>query len=182
MHAYIHTYVPVGQSFFGRAIFLGIWALHVPTDIAADVITGAVCERTCSVSSSLTIGSAHHMPPIQAGVSAEGKPRDTAGEGGSGGRGKSQISLRHTGCSTCRGHNIPGMPDISAGGGYGEERGSGRGARGGGAIDIMHGRSRITIDPRIPTIPGRSTSGFHRPNRHRLLIMSCTAVVVYGGK
>ena len=28
---------------------------------------------------------------------------------------------------------------------------------------VMHGlRSRITIDPRIPTMPGRSTSGFHR--------------------
>ena len=24
----------------------------------------------------------------------------------------------------------------------------------------------ITIDPRIPTVPGRSTSGFHRPGRH----------------
>ena len=32
-------------------------------------------------------------------------------------------------------------------------------------IIVMHGRSRIIIDPRIPTIiiPGRSTSGFHRP-------------------
>ena len=26
---------------------------------------------------------------------------------------------------------------------------------------IMHDRSRMTIDPRIPTMPGRSTSGFH---------------------
>ena len=24
----------------------------------------------------------------------------------------------------------------------------------------MHGLSRMTIDPRIPTVPGRSTSGF----------------------
>ena len=24
----------------------------------------------------------------------------------------------------------------------------------------------MTIDPRIPTMPGRSTSGFHRPGRH----------------
>ena len=31
---------------------------------------------------------------------------------------------------------------------------------------IMHGRSRMTIDPRIPTMPGWSTSGFHRPDRH----------------
>ena len=29
----------------------------------------------------------------------------------------------------------------------------------------MHGRSRMTIDPRIPAMPGRSTSGFHRPGR-----------------
>ena len=38
-------------------------------------------------------------------------------------------------------------------------------------FDLMHGRSinsRMTIDPRIPTMPGRSTSGFHRPGRYRL--------------
>ena len=36
--------------------------------------------------------------------------------------------------------------------------------REGGALDIMHGRSRMTVDPRIPTVLGRSsTSGFHRP-------------------
>ena len=27
----------------------------------------------------------------------------------------------------------------------------------------MHGRGRMTIDPRIPTMPGRRTSGFHQP-------------------
>ena len=31
---------------------------------------------------------------------------------------------------------------------------------------VMRGRSRITVDPRIPTMPGRSTSGFYRPGRH----------------
>ena len=30
----------------------------------------------------------------------------------------------------------------------------------------MDGGSRMTIDPRIPTMPGRSRSGFHRPGRH----------------
>ena len=30
---------------------------------------------------------------------------------------------------------------------------------------IMHGRSRMTIDPRLPTMPGRSRSGFDRPDR-----------------
>ena len=39
-------------------------------------------------------------------------------------------------------------------------------AEGGGVLIIMHGRGRITTDPRIPTMPGRSTSGFHRPGRH----------------
>ena len=29
------------------------------------------------------------------------------------------------------------------------------------ALILMHGRSLMTIDPRIPTMPGRSTSGFH---------------------
>ena len=38
----------------------------------------------------------------------------------------------------------------------------------GGVLIIMHGRSGMTIDPRIPTIPGRRTSGFHRPGRHCL--------------
>ena len=32
----------------------------------------------------------------------------------------------------------------------------------------MHGRSRVTIDPRTPTMPGRSTPGFHQPGRHCL--------------
>ena len=29
----------------------------------------------------------------------------------------------------------------------------------------MHGRNRMTIDPRIPTMPVRRTSGFHQPGR-----------------
>ena len=39
---------------------------------------------------------------------------------------------------------------------------------GGWGLIIVHGRSRMTIDPRIPTMPGRSTSGFHLPGRHCL--------------
>ena len=27
----------------------------------------------------------------------------------------------------------------------------------------MHGRSHMTVDPRIPNMLGRSMSGFHRP-------------------
>ena len=38
---------------------------------------------------------------------------------------------------------------------------------GGGVYSIfMHGLSRMTIDPRIPTMPRRSMSGFHRPGIH----------------
>ena len=33
---------------------------------------------------------------------------------------------------------------------------------------FMHGRSCMAIDPRIPTMSGRSMSGFHRPGRHCL--------------
>ena len=33
-------------------------------------------------------------------------------------------------------------------------------------IIIMHGRSRMAIDPHIPTMPGRSMSGFHQPGIH----------------
>ena len=39
---------------------------------------------------------------------------------------------------------------------------------GGGCTQFVHGHSRMTIDPRIPTMPGRSTSGFQQPGRHRL--------------
>ena len=43
------------------------------------------------------------------------------------------------------------------------------GAGGVGVYSIfMHGRCRMTIDARIPTMPARSTSGFHRPGRHCL--------------
>ena len=41
-------------------------------------------------------------------------------------------------------------------------------AGGGGGTQFVHGRSRMTTDPRIPTMPGRSTSGFHQPGRHCL--------------
>ena len=27
---------------------------------------------------------------------------------------------------------------------------------GGGVLDTIHGRNRMTVDPRVPTIPGRS--------------------------
>ena len=37
----------------------------------------------------------------------------------------------------------------------------------GGVLIFLHGRSRMTIDPRVLTMPGRSKSGFHRPDRHR---------------
>ena len=46
--------------------------------------------------------------------------------------------------------------------------------RGGGVLDrrdvldIIHGRSRINRDPRIPTMPGRSMSGSHQPGRYCL--------------
>ena len=36
----------------------------------------------------------------------------------------------------------------------------GRGGGGGGGAQFVHGHSRMTIDPRIPSTPGRSTSGF----------------------
>ena len=39
---------------------------------------------------------------------------------------------------------------------------------GGGCTQFVYGRSRITIDPRIPTMPGRSTSGFYQPGRQCL--------------
>ena len=43
---------------------------------------------------------------------------------------------------------------------------AGRGGGWGECFHFMHGRSRMTIDPRIPTWPGRSTSGFRGPGGH----------------
>ena len=39
---------------------------------------------------------------------------------------------------------------------------------GGGYTHVMHGHNRMSIDPRILTMPGRSTSPFHRPDQHCL--------------
>ena len=36
---------------------------------------------------------------------------------------------------------------------------------GGGGAQFVDGRSRMKMDPRIPTMPGRSMSGFHQPGR-----------------
>ena len=50
--------------------------------------------------------------------------------------------------------------------------------RGGGLLDIMLGRSRMTTHPRIPTMPGHSTPGFHRPGRqcsHYRSAVRCSA-------
>ena len=54
-----------------------------------------------------------------------------------------------------------------------------RGGGGRGCTQYVHGRSGMTIDPRIPTIPGRSTSRFHRPGRH-LLAPSAKRREVFG--
>ena len=43
-------------------------------------------------------------------------------------------------------------------------------ARGGGILDIMHDHSRMNKHPGTPTMLGRSTSGFHSPNRQMLLL------------
>ena len=41
---------------------------------------------------------------------------------------------------------------------------------GGGDTHVMHARGGMTIDPRTPEMPGRSTSSFHRLGRHCLHI------------
>ena len=38
----------------------------------------------------------------------------------------------------------------------------------GGSTQFVHGRSRMTIGPRIPTMPERSKSGFNQPGRYCL--------------
>ena len=53
------------------------------------------------------------------------------------------------------------------------EEGAGGGGRAGGGVgwvctQFVHGLVRMTICPRIATIPGRRTSGFHQTGRHCL--------------
>ena len=57
------------------------------------------------------------------------------------------------------------------------ERGGGGGI---GCAQFVHGRSRMTIDPRIPTMPGRSTPGFHQPGIHCLHQPSAKRREVFG--
>ena len=56
---------------------------------------------------------------------------------------------------------------------------------GGRCTQLVHSRSRMTIDPPIPTMPGRSTSGFHQPGRHCLHqargAVRCSASRMKGG-
>ena len=77
-------------------------------------------------------------------------------------------------------------------------RGRNRGEGGLGCTSFMHSCSLNTIGPRILILPGRSTSAFHRPGRHRVhqartavrysasrnagdgVFISCTAVVWAG--
>ena len=40
--------------------------------------------------------------------------------------------------------------------------------RGMGGVHVSCSRDYTTIDSRIPTMPGQSTSGFHRPGRHHM--------------
>ena len=60
-----------------------------------------------------------------------------------------------------------------------------RHALGGGGVYSVHGRSRMAIDSRIPTMPGRRTSGFHQPGRHCLhqarSAVRCSVSSIKGG-
>ena len=52
--------------------------------------------------------------------------------------------------------------------------------RGGYLYRIVHGRSCMTIGPRMPTMPGRSASGFHGPGRQTLQAPSAKRCGVLG--
>ena len=60
-----------------------------------------------------------------------------------------------------------------------------KGSGEGDGLNAMHGRIRLTIDPRIPIMPGRSTTGFHRRDRHCLHqargAVRCSASRIKGG-
>ena len=56
----------------------------------------------------------------------------------------------------------------------------GRGRGGGGVLDAMHDRCRMTIDPRIPTMPGQSHVVLS-PTRQTLLAQSAKRCALFGG-
>ena len=56
------------------------------------------------------------------------------------------------------------------------------GGGGGQGTNGLHGRSRMIIDPRIHTMPRRSTLGFHRLDRHGLLAPSASEVRCWGSR
>ena len=86
-------------------------------------------------------------------------------KGGEGPRPRFQDAAQSSLSATMGGRQVvvqvisQGLP-VARGGSGGEER-----RRGGGGTQFVHGRSRMTIDLRIPTMPGRSTSSFHQPGR-----------------
>ena len=51
----------------------------------------------------------------------------------------------------------------------------------GEGTQFMHSCRLKTIDPRIPTMRGRTTSDFHRPSRHRVGGGACTQLQ-FGGE
>ena len=55
---------------------------------------------------------------------------------------------------------------------------------GGGVADIMHGRGRMTVDPRFPICNAGMdcTSGFHGPGRHLLAPIAKRNVRCWAGE
>ena len=56
--------------------------------------------------------------------------------------------------------------------------GSGRVGKRVGGTQFVLGRNRMTVDPRIPTMPGRGTSGFHQPGGGGAVLILCIAAAV----
>ena len=50
----------------------------------------------------------------------------------------------------------------------------------GDILDLMHGRSRMAVDPRIPTMPGWIMSDFLRSGRQTLFALSAKGREVSG--
>ena len=89
------------------------------------------------------------------------------GGGGGGGRrggcGQSSTCVLHADIQYFKDKNYE-VNGRQIGGGRGDGGGGGRG----GCTQFVHGRGRLAIDLRIPTMPGRSTSGFRQPGSHCL--------------
>ena len=98
-----------------------------------------------------------HGADIRSGGGSGGGAAAAAGAGAGGGEDNAETSRDAAKVRGGGGGGRSGGGDGRAGEGERERDGE---VRGGGCTQFVHDRGPMIVDPRIPTMPGRSTSGF----------------------